>query len=56
VESFTGVLNDVQIAQVLTYIRASWGNDARPVTADDVASLRFAASCTSKRFRWNGHL
>jgi mono/diheme cytochrome c family protein len=32
VESFTGVLNDVQIAQVLTYIRASWGNDARPVT------------------------
>jgi len=38
--AFTGVLTDVQIAQVLTYIRASWGNDARPVTANDVTALR----------------
>jgi alcohol dehydrogenase (quinone), cytochrome c subunit len=40
--AFTGILTDVQIAQVLTYVRASWGNDARPVTANDVASLRSA--------------
>jgi mono/diheme cytochrome c family protein len=33
-------LTDVQITQVLTYVRGSWGNDARPVTANDVASLR----------------
>jgi mono/diheme cytochrome c family protein len=37
---FTEVLSDVQIAQVLTYIRASWGNDARSVTTSNVASLR----------------
>ncbi|MDR5822501.1 cytochrome c [Caballeronia sp. LZ043] len=38
--SFAARLTDVQIAQVLTYVRASWGNDARPVTTNDVASLR----------------
>ncbi|TCK33654.1 mono/diheme cytochrome c family protein [Paraburkholderia sp. BL8N3] len=38
--AFTGILTDVQIAQVLTYVRESWGNDARPATANDVASLR----------------
>ncbi|GJH12841.1 cytochrome c [Caballeronia novacaledonica] len=38
--AFADRLSDVQIAQVLTYVRASWGNDARPVTANDVGSLR----------------
>jgi mono/diheme cytochrome c family protein len=38
--AFAGRLTDVQIAQVLTYVRASWGNDARPVTTNDVASMR----------------
>lgn len=38
--SFAERLTDVQIAQVLTYVRASWGNDARPITTNDVASLR----------------
>jgi mono/diheme cytochrome c family protein len=38
--SFAGRLTDAQIAQVLTYVRASWGNDARPITTNDVASLR----------------
>ncbi|CAL8480561.1 protein of unknown function (plasmid) [Caballeronia sp. S22] len=37
---FAGRLTDAQIAQVLTYMRASWGNDARPVTTNDVASFR----------------
>lgn len=37
---FAGRLTDVQIAQVLTYLRASWGNDARPITTNDVASMR----------------
>jgi mono/diheme cytochrome c family protein len=38
--AFAGILTDGQIAQVLTFIRASWGNDARPVTTSNVASLR----------------
>jgi mono/diheme cytochrome c family protein len=38
--SFAGRLTDAQIAQVLSYVRASWGNDARPVTTNDVASFR----------------
>ncbi|MGJ8725481.1 MAG: c-type cytochrome [Roseibacillus sp.] len=33
-------LNDRQIADVLTYIRASWGNDAPPVELETVQSLR----------------
>ncbi|SAK99892.1 alcohol dehydrogenase cytochrome c subunit [Caballeronia pedi] len=37
---FAGRLTDAQIAQVLTYVRASWGNDARAVTTNDVASFR----------------
>ncbi|MDB5805364.1 MAG: alcohol dehydrogenase [Betaproteobacteria bacterium] len=37
---FAGRLTDVQIAQVLTYIRSSWGNDAKGITAVDVAQLR----------------
>jgi mono/diheme cytochrome c family protein len=38
--AFAGILTDAQIAEVLTFIRASWGNDARPVTTSNVASLR----------------
>jgi mono/diheme cytochrome c family protein len=38
--AFAGRLTDAQIAQVLTFVRGSWGNDARPVTTNDVASLR----------------
>ncbi|MFM0394889.1 c-type cytochrome [Paraburkholderia phytofirmans] len=37
---FAGTLADVQIAQVLTYIRGAWGNNAQPITANDVSSLR----------------
>lgn len=37
---FAGRLSDLQIAQVLSYVRGSWGNDARPITTNDVASLR----------------
>ena len=35
------VLNDEQIAAVLTlYVRSEWGNDASPVTPEDVAAER----------------
>jgi mono/diheme cytochrome c family protein len=35
--SFSGQLDNTQVAAVLTYIRNSWGNSAPAVTADDVA-------------------
>lgn len=34
------VLSDTEIADVLTYVRQSFGNDAAPVTAEQVAPLR----------------
>lgn len=33
-------LNDQKIADVLTYIRSEWGNNASPVTPEEVAALR----------------
>lgn len=33
-------LNDGKIADVLTYIRSDWGNNAPPVTAEAIAALR----------------
>ena len=38
--AFGGILRDEQIANVLTYIRSEWGNNAPAVTADQVAALR----------------
>jgi mono/diheme cytochrome c family protein len=38
--AFAGTLTDVQMAQVLSFVRQSWGNDARPVTTNDVSTLR----------------
>ena len=35
-------LSDADLANVLTYIRESWGNQAGPVTADDVKAVRAA--------------
>jgi mono/diheme cytochrome c family protein len=39
---FSGSLDDGEIAQVLTYVRSSWGNDAAPVTERDVGNTRMA--------------
>lgn len=33
-------MSDVEVATVLTYVRQAWGNRARPVTADEVATVR----------------
>jgi mono/diheme cytochrome c family protein len=40
--AFAWVLNDDQVAAVLTYIRNSWGNSAPPVTASDASKARSA--------------
>ncbi|TXE09086.1 c-type cytochrome [Gelidibacter salicanalis] len=37
---FGDQLTDEEIAAILTHERSSWGNDAAPVTADDVAKVR----------------
>lgn len=37
---FREQLADQQIADVLTYVRSSWGNHGGPVTAEDVKALR----------------
>ena len=34
------VLSDQQIATILTYVRASWGNTGSPVSEDEVARVR----------------
>jgi mono/diheme cytochrome c family protein len=38
--SFAWRLDDRQVADMLTYIRNAWGNEAAPVSADSVAALR----------------
>ena len=34
------MLNDDQVAQVLTYVRNSWGNEGDVVTPDEVRKVR----------------
>jgi mono/diheme cytochrome c family protein len=37
---FRAALNDQHVAELLTFIRTSWGNDAAPATPKQVAALR----------------
>lgn len=39
--------NDERISQVLTYIRSEWGNQATPITPDQVTAVRTANPRTS---------
>lgn len=39
---FDTIMTDAQIAQVLTYVRSSWGNDAPPASGTEVGNLRKA--------------
>ncbi|MBC8087534.1 MAG: cytochrome c [Phycisphaerae bacterium] len=43
-------LNDAQVAAVLTYIRKSFGNNAPPVTAQQVEQVRTASALRSKPY------
>ena len=38
--SFKDDLNDLELASVLTYVRTSWGNKGKPVSASDIAAAR----------------
>ena len=44
---FRVLLKDEEIAQVVSFIRASWGNKAEPVTGDKVAKVRATTSAAS---------
>lgn len=37
-----GFLDDRQVADLLTFLRSSWGNEAPPVSAEEVAAVRQA--------------
>lgn len=39
-----GHLKDEDIAEVLSYVRSSWGNTGEPVSAGDVTSVRAKTS------------
>jgi mono/diheme cytochrome c family protein len=39
---FSNSLDDGEIAQVLSYVRSSWGNSAAPLTLEEVAAQRSA--------------
>lgn len=45
-------LRDEEIAAVLTHERSSWGNQAPPISADDVKEVR--ASLAGRTEPWNG--
>ena len=66
--TWKGQLTDASIAAVATYIRSAWGNDASPVTEEQVAAIGspvsvqvgasiYAKNCAAchqaKRRRWN---
>jgi len=40
--AFSGSLDDVEIAEVLTYARASWGNRAAPISGAEIEARRTA--------------
>jgi mono/diheme cytochrome c family protein len=47
--SFAWKLSDQEIADVATYIRNSWGNEAPAIAANDVTQLRTRLGLTSRR-------
>ena len=51
--SFAWKLTDQQIADVSTFIRNSWGNQARAVAASEVGDLRKKLDLRSERLTEN---
>lgn len=47
---FKDLLGDAEVAAVLTYVRASWGNKGGAVTADEVKAIR--AEAASRELAW----
>ncbi|GGL30167.1 c-type cytochrome [Caulobacter rhizosphaerae] len=53
--SFKDDLNDLELASVLTYVRTSWGNKGKPVSASDVAAARAAIKAGKKPASLQAH-
>jgi mono/diheme cytochrome c family protein len=51
--SFAWKLSDAEIADVATYIRNSWGNEAAGLMASDVAEVRRHLKLETPRFTNN---
>ena len=45
-------INDREIANVVTYVRQAWGNNAEEIFEDEVASIR--ADSTEQQDQWTG--
>lgn len=39
---YTGRLNDSELLDLVNYLRSAWGNDARPITFEELAKARAA--------------
>ena len=53
--SFANDLSDDQIAQVLTYVRSSWGNKAGPITTAVVSGERSGAKSDAAKPALQAH-
>jgi cytochrome c6 len=53
--SFKEDLNDLELASVLTYVRTSWGNKGKPVSASDVAAARAKLKAGKKPVSLQAH-
>jgi len=53
--AFKDDLSDLQLASVLTYVRTSWGNKGKPVSASDVAAARAKLKTTRKSNSLQAH-
>ncbi len=46
--AFKDDINDADLAGILSYVRTSWGNKGKPVTAAEVAAIRAKAKAAQK--------
>ncbi|HQR91615.1 MAG TPA: cytochrome c, partial [Caulobacter sp.] len=46
--AFKDDINDADLAGIITYVRTSWGNKAKPVTAAEIAANRAKAKAAQK--------
>jgi len=53
--AFKDDLTDLELASVLTYVRTSWGNKGKPVSASDVAAARAKLKATKKPASLQAH-
>jgi len=53
--AFKDDLTDLELASVLTYVRTSWGNKGKPVSASDVAAARAKLKASKKPASLQAH-